>query len=150
LLTSHSCFLYFVSGEGKPPLLSHIRVSRGPSSQEISGGIVGGASSTGRISNIIKPPSYQHKMLHGLSQFHGNNAPSYYDRYGQYMSHNPIYPVTSVQMVRRPGGHNAHHIEQVPPEISENADDQNMAQFQHGPENPTFSPYIGPSKLLRM
>jgi hypothetical protein len=148
------------AGEGKPPMLSHIRVSRGPlgdalvrtGSEETTGGGGGGGDATGRISNLIKSPSYQHKMLHA-SQFHGNvhNPSSYYQSFGQYISQNPIYPVARVHMKgdprRSPGNiNNGHHVELLPfPEADASADSGSLDDTED--QDPTFSPYIGPSEF---
>ncbi|ODM98610.1 hypothetical protein Ocin01_08069, partial [Orchesella cincta] len=99
-LGDHIIFCTFANfGDGKPPVLSHVRVSREPQPRIVYNGDYVTSDSLPQTSKI-KSPSYQHKIL----QFHsGGQTSSLQDHYptkllvSQYPASKslPLYPVAS-------------------------------------------------------
>jgi hypothetical protein len=138
--------------EGKPPMLSHSRLSRDPLAQALvrtrSEQTRGGGAERSRS----KPPSYRHKLLHS-SKFHGMVPYSpLYQSTGQYIPQSPTYPVPRVHTK---AGHRRHPVRTVsddhvdlspfPTEADASAKSGSIGDIQD--KHSTFSPYIGASEF---
>ncbi|CAL8093247.1 unnamed protein product [Orchesella dallaii] len=144
------------TGEGKPPVLSHVRVSREPQPRIIYNGDFVDSESLPQTSKI-KSPSYQHKILQFHSGGQTSSLPNHYPTkllVNQYPASKslPVYPVASKYGkvdVRKLIGNPSTDTD------DDEDDDGSWEAFSSKwdphllpePDEPTFTPYIGARAL---
>ncbi|XP_035701705.1 uncharacterized protein LOC118433653 isoform X2 [Folsomia candida] len=141
-----------VAGESRPPILSHVRVSRGPddgsSGDFASGDYDDDSSPSSRpkspLTSLypIKSPSYQHKMNH-ISQFHSTPHYSSDVTFSLRPLSHAVYPVAAMHgRMGRP----SHQMQTIIPSLESENGGHYLAAADD-PQTPTFTPYIG-SRIL--